>query len=150
MIAGTEDARQRSGSADRPRRCLPGGPSHYAAAKLSEREAVFAERFLPERRAALPLERLAMSRLPSDLDAREMGARVRAPFFDKRGAEFAGSPPRRHCNRAGHPRLEEAGRGMAEPVAGRIAAARSWQREKGNPRACVAWTDSQKAATARC
>ena len=123
----------------------------YAAAKLSEREAVFAENALAREAGDFAFGKLGHEQIAGAIaDAREMGALVPRTFLDKRGAEFAGfTTPQAIATEKAMLCLEETGRGMAEPVARRIAAARIVAKaERESSRAGFAWTDSQKAATA--
>ena len=123
----------------------------YAAAKLSEREAVFAENALAREAGDFAFGRLAHEQIARAIaDAREKGALVPRSFLDRRGAKFAGfTTPQAIATEKAMLRLEEAGRGMAEPVAGRITAARIVAKvERESSRTGFAWTDSQKAATA--
>ncbi len=123
----------------------------FATAKLSEREAVFAEATLAKEAGDYAFGHISHAAIVSAIDfARESGALVPRTFLDKRGAEFAGftTPEAIEIERT-MLRIEAAGRGTATPLANRMIAASIVERAvRASGRSGHLWTDDQKRATA--
>ena len=122
----------------------------FAAAKLSERDAVFAEGTLAREAGDFAFGRLGHGQIAGAIArAQENGDLVPRAFLDKRGAEFAGfTTPQAIETERTMLRLEAAGRGMAEQIAGRMAAGRAVERAaRLSARSGFAWTEDQKRAT---
>jgi conjugative relaxase-like TrwC/TraI family protein len=122
----------------------------WAAAKLSERQAVFAASTLAREAGDYAFGRLSHSAISAAIaEAGERGALVPRAFLDRRGAEFAGfTTPEAIATEQAMLRLEAAGRGVAAPLASHLAAARTVERAaRQSARAGFAWTDDQKRAT---
>lgn len=123
----------------------------WAAAKLSERQAVFPASTLAREAGDYAFGRLSHSAVSAAIaEAGERGALVPRAFLDRRGAEFAGfTTPEAIATEQTMLRLEAAGRGVASPLASPLAAARTVERAaRESARAGFAWTDDQKRATA--
>ena len=123
----------------------------FATAKLSEREAVFAEATLAREAGDHAFGRVSHAAIVSAIDlAREGGALVPRTFLDKRGAEFSGfTTPQAIETERMMLRIEAAGRGTAIPLANRMTAASIVERAaRASGRSGRAWTDDQKRATA--
>jgi len=122
----------------------------FAAAKLSEREAVFSASVLAREAGDHAFGKLSHTDITMAIaDGQKSGALVPRAFIDRRGAEFAGftTPAGIETERA-MLRIEAAGRGMAAPLAGRVTAARVVeQAARHSARAGFAWTDDQRRAT---
>jgi len=122
----------------------------WAAAKMSERQAVFPASTLAREAGDYAFGRLSHSAISAAIaEAGERGALVPRVFLDRRGAEFAGfTTPEAIATEQAMLRLEAAGRGVAAPLASSLAAARTVERAAGqSARAGFAWTDDQKRAT---
>jgi conjugative relaxase-like TrwC/TraI family protein len=123
----------------------------WAAAKLSERQAVFPASTLAREAGDYAFGRLSHSAISAAIaEAGERGALVSRAFLDRRGAEFAGfTTPEAIATEQTILRLEAAGRGVASPLASSLAAARTVElAARQSARAGFAWTDDQKRATA--
>jgi conjugative relaxase-like TrwC/TraI family protein len=123
----------------------------WAAAKLSERQAVFPASTLAREAGDYAFGRLSHNAISAAIaEAGERGALVPRAFLDRRGAEFAGfTTPEAIATEQTMLRLEAAGRGAAAPLASPLAAARTVERAaRQSARAGFAWTDDQKRATA--
>jgi conjugative relaxase-like TrwC/TraI family protein len=123
----------------------------WAAAKLSERQAVFPASTLAREAGDYAFGRLSHSAISAAIaEAGERGALVSRAFLDRRGAEFAGfTTPEAIATEQTMLRLEAAGRGLAAALASPLAAARTVERAaRQSARAGFAWTDDQKRATA--
>lgn len=123
----------------------------WAAAKLSERQAVFPASTLAREAGDYAFGKLSHSAISDAIaDAGRRGALVPRAFLDRRGAEFAGfTTPEAIATEQAMLRLEAAGRGVAAPLASPLAAARTVERAaRQSARAGFAWTDDQKRATA--
>jgi conjugative relaxase-like TrwC/TraI family protein len=123
----------------------------WAAAKLSERQAVFPASTLVREAGDFAFGRLSHSAISAAIaEAGERGALVPRTFLDRRGAEFAGfTTPEAIATEQTMLRLEAAGRGVASPLTSSLAAARTVERAaRQSARAGFAWTDDQKRATA--
>jgi conjugative relaxase-like TrwC/TraI family protein len=122
----------------------------WAAAKLSERQAVFAASTLAREAGDCSFGRLSHSAISAAIaETGERGALVPRAYLDRRGAEFAGfTTPEAIATEQAMLRLEAAGRGVAAPLASPLAAARTVERAaRQSARAGFAWTDDQKRAT---
>ena len=99
------------------------GPTNaFAAAKLSEREAVFSANTLAREAGDHAFGKVGYVDIAAAIaEAQKSGALVPRPFLDRRGTEFAGftTPSGIETERT-MLRLEAAGRGMTTPLAGRI------------------------------
>jgi conjugative relaxase-like TrwC/TraI family protein len=123
----------------------------WAAAKLSERQAVFPASTLAREAGDYAFGRLSHCAISAAIaEAGERGALVPRTFVDRRGADFAGfTTPEALATEQATLRLEAAGRGAATPLASPLAAARTVERAaRQSTRAGFAWTDDQKRATA--
>lgn len=123
----------------------------WAAAKLSERQAVFPASTLAREAGDYAFGRLGHSAISAAIaEAGERGALVPRAYLDRRGAEFAGfTTPEAIATEQTMLRLEAAGRGAAAPLASSLAAARTVERAaRQSARAGFVWTDDQKRATA--
>ena len=123
----------------------------FATAKLSEREAVFAEATLAKEAGDYAFGRVSHTAIVSAIDlARESSTLVPRTFLDKRGAEFAGfTTPQAIETERTMLRIEAAGRGTAKPLANRMTAASIVERAaRTSGRSGHVWTDDQKRATA--
>lgn len=123
----------------------------FAAAKLSEREAVFAASRLAREAGDFAFGKVAHYAISAAIAAaEERGELVTRTFLDRRGAEFSGfTTPQAIETERTMLRLETAGRGMAEPLASPVTAARTVARAaRQSTRAGYAWTEDQKRATA--
>lgn len=123
----------------------------WAAAKLSEREAVFSASALAREAGDFAFGKAGHGAISAAIaQGGERGELVQRTFLDRRGAEFAGftTPQAIETERA-MLRLEQAGRGMAQSLATPVAAARTIERAaRQSSRSGYAWTDDQKRATA--
>ena len=122
----------------------------WAAAKLSERQAVFPASTLAREAGDFAFGRLSHSAISTAIaEAGERGALVPRAFVDRRGAEFAGfTTPEAIATEQTMLRLEAAGRGVAAPLASSLVAARTVERAaRQSARAGFVWTDDQKRAT---
>jgi conjugative relaxase-like TrwC/TraI family protein len=122
----------------------------WAAAKLSERQAVFPASTLAREAGDYAFGRLSHTAISAAIaEAGERGALVPRAYLDRRGAEFAGfTTPEAIAIEQTMLRLEAAGRGVAAPLASSLAAARMVERAaRESARAGFAWTDDQKRAT---
>ena len=147
------DARQRAAQAEvtASPEMLAGQAVAFAAAKLSEREAVFSASTLAREAGDFVFGKVGHSEISAAIAfAGERGELVPRTFFDRRGAEFAGfTTPQAIATERTMLQLEMAGRGMAEPLASAMVAARSVERAaKQSGRSGYAWTEDQKRATA--
>lgn len=123
----------------------------WAAAKLSERQAVFPASTLAREAGDYAFGRLSHGAISAAIaEGRGSGALVPRAFLDRRGAEFAGfTTPEAIATEQTMLRLEVAGRGVAAPLASSLAAARTVERAaRQSARTGFAWTDDQKRATA--
>jgi conjugative relaxase-like TrwC/TraI family protein len=123
----------------------------WAAAKLSERQAVFPASTLAREAGDYAFGRLSQNAISAAVaEAGERGALVPRAFLDRRGAESAGfTTPEAIATEQAMLRLEAAGRGVTAPLASPLAAARTVERAaRQSARAGFAWTDDQKRATA--
>ncbi len=122
----------------------------FATAKLSEREAVFAEATLAREAGDYAFGHVGHAAIVDAVDlAREGGALVPRTFLDKRGAEFAGfTTPQAIETERTMLRIEAAGRWTATPLANRIIATGMVERAaRTSVRSGHVWTDDQKRAT---
>lgn len=123
----------------------------WAAAKLSERQAVFAASTLAREAGDYAFGRLSHSAISAAIaEAGERGGLAPRAYLDRRGAELAGfTTPEAIATEQTMLRIEAAGRGAAVPLASSLAAARTVERAaRQSARAGFAWTDDQKRATA--
>lgn len=123
----------------------------WAAAKLSEREAVFAASTLAREAGDFAFGKSGHYAISAAIaEAGGCGELVPRTFLDRRGAEFAGfTTPQAIATEHTMLRLEEAGRGNAKPLANTVAAARTIERAaRQSSRSGYAWTEDQKRATA--
>jgi conjugative relaxase-like TrwC/TraI family protein len=123
----------------------------WAAAKLSERQAVFPASTLAREAGDYAFGRLSHSAISAAItEDGNRGALVPRAYLDRRGAEFAGfTTPEAIATEQTMLRLEAAGRGVTGPLASPLAAARAVERAaRQSARAGFAWTDDQKRATA--
>lgn len=122
----------------------------FAAAKLSEREAVFSVHTLTREVGDYAFGKLGHGDITAAIaEAQTSGALVPRPYLDRRGTEFAGftTPSGIETERT-MLRIEAAGRGMAAPLAGPIAAARAVElAARQSERAGFTWTEGQRRAT---
>lgn len=91
----------------------------FAAAKMSEREAVFSASTLAREAGDFAFGKVGHAEISAAIAiAGERGELVSRTFFDRRGAEFAGfTTPQAIATERTMLQLEMAGRGMAEPSA---------------------------------
>ena len=123
----------------------------WAAAKLSEREAVFSASTLAREAGDFSFGRTGHSAINAAIaKAGEHGELVPRAFLDRRGAEFAGFTTSQAIEAERTMlRLEEAGRRMAQSLASPVAAARTIERAaRQSARSGYGWTEDQKRATA--
>lgn len=123
----------------------------FAAAKLSEREAVFAASTLAREAGDFAFGKAGHGAISAAIaTAEKHGELVTRTFVDRRGAEFSGfTTPQAIETERTLLRLETTGRGMAQPLASPMAAARTIARAaRQSARSGYAWTDDQKRATA--
>jgi conjugative relaxase-like TrwC/TraI family protein len=123
----------------------------FAAAKLAEREAVFAASTLARTAGDFALGRIGHDHIGAAIaEAETRGELVVRTFLDRRGAEFSGFTTSQAIETERTMlRLETAGRGVAEPLASPITAARTVERAaRQSARTGYAWTGDQKRATA--
>ena len=123
----------------------------WAAAKLSEREAVFAASTLAREAGDFAFGKAGQGAIGAAIaEAGKRGELVPRTFLDRRGAEFAGfTTPQAIATERTMLGLEEAGRGMAQALASPVAAARTIERAaRQSARSGYAWTEDQKRATA--
>lgn len=123
----------------------------FAAAKLSEREAVFAASTLAREAGDFAFGKVGHSAITAAIAAaEERGELVARMFLDRRGAEFSGFTTSQAIETERTMlRLESAGRGIAEPLASPMTAARTVERAaRQSARSGYAWTEDQKRATA--
>lgn len=123
----------------------------WAAAKLSEREAVFSASTLAREAGEFAFGKAGHDAIRAAIaEAGKRGELVPRTFLDRRGAEFAGfTTPQAIETERTMLRLEEEGRGNAKPLANTVAAARTIERAaRQSARSGYAWTDDQKRATA--
>ena len=123
----------------------------FAAAKLSEREAVFSASTLAREAGDFAFGKVGHSDISAAIAlAGDRGELVPRTFLDRRGAEFAGfTTPQAIATERTMLQLEMAGRGIAEPLASPMAAARTVERAaRESTRSGYAWTGDQKRATA--
>lgn len=124
----------------------------FAAAKLSEREAVFAASTLAREAGDFAFGKVGHGAITAAIAAaEERGELVTRSFLDRRGAEFSGfTTPQAIETERTVLRLETAGRGIAEPLANPVTAARTVARAaRQSARSGYAWTEDQKRATAK-
>lgn len=122
----------------------------FAAAKLSEREAVMSASTLAREAGDFAFGKVGHGQISAAIaGAEQRGELVPRKFLDRRGAEFVGfTTPHALETERSLLRLEAAGRGMAEPLASPLAAARTVERAaRQAARSGYAWTDDQKRAT---
>lgn len=122
----------------------------FAAANLSEREAVFAASRLAREAGDFAFGKAGHGAISAAIAvAEERGELVSRTFVDRRGAEFSGfTTPQSIETERTMLRLETAGRGMAEPLASPMAAARTVERAaRQSARSGYAWTEDQRRAT---
>ena len=122
----------------------------FATAKLSEREAVMSASMLARETGDFAFGKVGHGQISAAIArAEQRGELVPRTFLDRRGAEFAGfTTPHALETERSLLRLEAAGRGMAEPLASPLAAARTVERAaRQSARSGYAWTDDQKRAT---
>lgn len=123
----------------------------FAAAKLSEREAVFSASTLAREAGDFAFGKVGHAEISAAIAiAGERGELVSRTFLDRRGAEFAGfTTPQAIATERTMLQLEMAGRGMVEPLASPMAAARSVERSaRQSAGSAYTWTADQKRATA--
>ena len=123
----------------------------WAAAKLSEREAVFSASTLAREAGDFAFGKVGHGAISAAIaEAGERGELAPRTFLDRRGAEFAGfTTPQAIETERTMLRLEQAGRGMARSLASPVAAARTIERAaRQSARSGYAWTPDQKRATA--
>ena len=123
----------------------------FAAAKLSEREAVFSASTLAREAGDFAFGKIGHGQIGTAIaGAEHRGELVPRTFLDRRGAEFAGfTTPQAIATERTMLRLEVAGRGMAEALANPMAAARMVERAaRQSAGSGYAWTQDQKRATA--
>jgi conjugative relaxase-like TrwC/TraI family protein len=150
LIAEAKE-RAKAGELDASPQILAARAVAWAAAKLSERQAVFPASTLAREAGDYAFGRLSHSAISTAIaEAGERGALVPRAYFDRRGAEFAGfTTPEAIATEQAMLRLEASGRGVAAPLASSLAAARTVERAaRQSARAGFAWTDDQKRATA--
>lgn len=122
----------------------------FAAAKLSEREAVFSASTLAREAGDFAFGKVGHAEISAAIAiAGDRGELVTRTFLDRRGAEFAGfTTPQAIATERTMLRLEMAGRGIVEPLASSMAAARSVERAaRQSGRSGYPWTGDQKHAT---
>ena len=121
----------------------------FAAAKLSEREAVFSAGALVREAGDYGFGKVShVDIAKAVVEAQETGTLIPRVFVDKIGADFAGftTPSAVETERT-MLRAEAAGRDMATPLAGHMVAARAVdQTARQSVRAGFVWTDGQKRA----
>lgn len=123
----------------------------FAAAKLSEREAVFSASTLAREAGDFAFGKVGHAEISAAIAiAGDRGELVSRTFLDRRGADFAGfTTPQAIATERTMLQLEMAGRGMAEPIASPMAAARTVERAaRQSERSGYPWTADQKRATA--
>jgi len=123
----------------------------FAAAKLSEREAVFSTSTLAREAGDFAFGKVGHGQISIAIAGAGLrGELVDRTFLDRRGAEFAGfTTPQAIATERTMLRLEVAGRGMAEALAKPMAAARTVERAaRQSARSGYTWTQGQKRATA--
>ncbi|QUL37604.1 MobF family relaxase [Erythrobacter sp. JK5] len=123
----------------------------WAAAKLSEREAVFSASTLAREAGDFAFGKTGHGAIGAAIaEAGDRGELVPRSFLDRRGAEFAGFTTLQAIDTERTMlRQEEAGRGMAKSLATPVAAARTIERAaRRSARSGYAWTEDQKRATA--
>jgi hypothetical protein len=123
----------------------------FAAAKLSEREAVFSASTLAREAGDFAFGKIGHGQISTAIaDFGFRGELVNRTFLDRRGAEFAGfTTPQAIATERTMLRLELAGRGMAEPLTNPMAVARMVERAaRQSAGSGYAWTQDQKRATA--
>lgn len=123
----------------------------FAAAKLSEREAVFSASTLAREAGDFAFGKVGHAEISAAIAiAGERGELVPRIFLDRRGAEFAGfTTPQAIATERTMLQIEMAGRGIAEPLASPVAAARTVERAaRQSGRSSYVWTADQKRATA--
>lgn len=124
----------------------------FAAAKLSEREAVFAASSLAREAGDFAFGKVGHGAISAAVVAAEArGELVSRTFLDRRGAEFSGfTTPQAIETERTMLRLESVGRGMAAPLVSPVTAARTVERAaRQSARSGYAWTEDQKRATAK-
>jgi len=129
---------------------LAGQAVAFAAAKLSERDAVFSASTLAREAGDFAFGKVGYGEISAAIArAEDSGDIVARAFLDRRGAEFAGfTTPQAIENERAILRLEAAGRGMASPLATPIGAARTVAHAaRSSSRSGYAWTEDQKRAT---
>jgi conjugative relaxase-like TrwC/TraI family protein len=149
VIVEAEDRARASETAASPE-ILAARAVAWAAAKLSERQAVFPASTLAREAGDYAFGRLSHSAISAAIaEAGERGTLVPRTYLDRRGAEFAGfTTPDAMATEQTMLRLEAAGRGVAAPLASPLAAARAIERAaRQSARGGFAWTDDQKRAT---
>ncbi|MEA3265203.1 MAG: MobF family relaxase [Pseudomonadota bacterium] len=122
----------------------------FAAAKLSEREAVFSASTLAREAGDFAFGKVGHAEISAAIAiAGDRGELVTRTFLDRRGAKFAGfTTPQAIATERTMLRLEMAGRGIVEPLASSMAAARSVERAaRQSGRSGYPWTEDQKHAT---
>ena len=123
----------------------------WAAAKLSEREAIFAASTLAREAGDFAFGKAGQGAISAAItEALERNELVPRTFLDRRGAEFGGfTTPQAIATEQTMLRLEETGRGMARSLASPVAAARTLERAaRQSARSGYGWTEDQKRATA--
>lgn len=123
----------------------------FAAAKLSEREAVFSASTLAREAGDFVFGKVGHAEISAAIaTAGERGELVPRIFLDRRGAEFAGfTTPQAIATERTMLQIEMAGRGIAEPLASPVAAARTVERAaRQSGRSSYVWTADQKRTTA--
>ena len=151
MLVGEARERLKSSEATASPELLARQAVAWAAAKLSEREAVFSASTLAREAGHVAFGKAGHGAISAAIaEAGERGELVPRTFLDRRGAEFAGfTTPQAIETERTMLRLEQAGRGMAQALASPVAAARSIERAaRQSSRSGYAWTDDQKRATA--
>ncbi|WP_308258856.1 AAA family ATPase [Qipengyuania flava] len=150
-LVGEARERARSSEATARPELLARQAVAWAAAKLSEREAVFAASALAREAGDFAFGKTGHGEISAAIaEAGERGELVPRTFLDRRGAEFAGfTTPQAIKTERTMLRLAEAGRGMAHSLASPVAATRTIERAaRQSARSGYAWTDDQKRATA--
>ncbi len=150
-LIGEAKERARSSEATASPELLARQAVAWAAAKLSEREAVFSASTLAREAGDFAFGKAGHGAVSAAIvQAGERGELVPRTFLDRRGAEFAGfTTPQAINTERTMLRLEESGRGTAQSLASPVAAARTIERDaRQSARSGCAWTDNQKRATA--
>jgi conjugative relaxase-like TrwC/TraI family protein len=122
----------------------------FAAAKLSEREAVFAQASIVREAGRFAFGRLNYRQISAAVErARERGEVIDRTFLDKRGNAFDGfTTPEAVETERTMLRLERAGRASVAPMVGLVDAGRLVERAaRSSGRTGFKWTQDQRRAT---